>query len=187
MSKAGKRGKTTREAVKPRRRGAGKGAAFERETCKKLSLWVSGGKRDDLFWRSAMSGGRASIAFKKGGTNKSQAGDLCAMDHEGIPFMSKFMVECKFYRDLDLFQGVIGNYGRLKKFWVEANKQAKRSGKIPLLVAKQNNFPPLVITNDAGADELHLYPIIRVTFVGKLDGPARHLCFLEDFLSTLAP
>ena len=36
-----------------------KGSEFEREMCKCLSLWWTDSKRDDVFWRSAQSGGRA--------------------------------------------------------------------------------------------------------------------------------
>ena len=46
--------------------GKQKGGEYERTVCKKLSLWVSNGTRDDIFWRSAMSGGRATLQRKKG-------------------------------------------------------------------------------------------------------------------------
>lgn len=37
-----------------------KGSSFEREFCKKLSLWVSDGKDPDIFWRTAGSGSMAT-------------------------------------------------------------------------------------------------------------------------------
>jgi len=42
--------------------GKAKGASFERDICRRLSLWVSAGKQEDVFWRSAMSGGRSTVA-----------------------------------------------------------------------------------------------------------------------------
>src|SRR5215216_6431446 len=44
-----------------KRRCAGKGPQWEREVCRALSLWVTNGERVDVFWRSAMSGGRATV------------------------------------------------------------------------------------------------------------------------------
>ena len=48
------------------RKGGGKekGSSFERLVCKRMSMWLSKGERDDLFWRSAMSGGRATVQLR---------------------------------------------------------------------------------------------------------------------------
>ena len=46
--------------------GKAKGSSFERLICKELSLWITGGEHQDVFWRSAMSGGRSTVAMKKG-------------------------------------------------------------------------------------------------------------------------
>ena len=43
-----------------------KGGGFERKTLKALSLWISKGERKDIFRRSIMSGGRATIALASG-------------------------------------------------------------------------------------------------------------------------
>ena len=67
-----------------------KGGAFEREICVKLSKWVSYGERDDLFWRSAMSGGRQTVGFKKGINRKNQAGDITAIDPIGQKLIDSF-------------------------------------------------------------------------------------------------
>jgi hypothetical protein len=50
------------------RKGGGKqkGSQFERDVCRELSLWVSHGKQEDVYWRSAMSGGRSTVAALKG-------------------------------------------------------------------------------------------------------------------------
>ena len=79
------------------RKGGGKekGSAYERAICKRLSLYVSKGKRDDLFWRSAMSGGRATLQAKKGKKAQAQAGDITSIAAEGNKLTSTFMIECK--------------------------------------------------------------------------------------------
>lgn len=143
--------------------GSRKGAAFERKVCKALSGWVTGGKRDDLFWRQAMSGGRATLQSRKGKSVKSQVGDIAAIDAEGERLTSLFSVECKFYRDIDLLAGILFEKGRLVKFWFEACYDANLTDhkRIPLLIFKQNRSPILVLTRPDGIDALHVRPIAQ--------------------------
>jgi hypothetical protein len=135
--------------------GKAKGASFERELCKRLSLWVSGGLREDLFWRSAMSGGRSTVAAKKGKSLGSQAGDISAVDAMGQPFVDTFFVEAKFYKKLDVLSFFFGR-GELAKFWRTAKKESARYDKQPLLIAKQNGFPPMAVMTDLGRMHLGL-------------------------------
>lgn len=72
-----------------------KGSNFEREICKKLSLWWSGGKRDDIFWRSQTSGGRATQRMKSGKTTYGSYGDVAAVDPIGEPLLQVFTIELK--------------------------------------------------------------------------------------------
>lgn len=60
-----------------------KGGDFERVFCRQLSLWWSGGKRDDLFWRTAGSGAMASSRVKLGHSQKQGHGDIMAIDRAG--------------------------------------------------------------------------------------------------------
>jgi hypothetical protein len=116
-----------------------KGGKFEREVCVVLSLWVSQGKRRDLFWRSAMSGGRATVH----GRSVRQVGDVCAVAPEGHQFTDKYFVECKHLKSLD-FIGLIEGRGRLLKYWHIAQAQAAKHELIPMLIAKQNNHPVIL-------------------------------------------
>ena len=75
--------------------GKQKGNAFERECCKVLSFWWSGGKRDDVFYRTQSSGGRATQRAKKGKTCSNHNGDVAATDDEGLPFTRFVTVEIK--------------------------------------------------------------------------------------------
>lgn len=72
-----------------------KGGDFERELCRTLSLWFSGGKRDDLLWRSSQSGGRATARARKGQTTAGHCGDICATCPEGEPITRKITWELK--------------------------------------------------------------------------------------------
>jgi hypothetical protein len=149
--------------TKPKRKGRGKikGGRFEREICKRLSLWVSKGKRDDLFWRSAMSGGRATLQLRKGVVNKSQSGDMTAIAPEGYALCEECLFEYKFYTNLNIAEGLIKGTGELRKFWRETTKAAKHYGKKPVLIAKQNHMPILVIVRlGAGLFDTTATPIM---------------------------
>ncbi|SRR6266849_2458553 len=133
-----------------------KGASFEREVCVMLSTWITSGTREDVFWRSAMSGGRATAAFAKGRSLGAQVGDLSCIYPKGNRFISTFAVECKFYAKLD-YEGLLTGKGKLLAFWAEINEQAKRYNKLPFLVCRQNRMHPHICLDNAGMQELDLY------------------------------
>lgn len=126
--------------------GAGKrkGSGFEREVCKKLSLWITNGKRTDCLWRSAMSGGRATVQGRKG-VDIRQAGDICSVSPEGHRLTDYFYMETKFHRVLQIDRFIILGTGKLAKFWQETIKQARKYERQPMLIAKQNGLPVLLI------------------------------------------
>ena len=72
-----------------------KGSSFEREICKELSLWYTGGERDDIFWRTSISGGRATQRAKSGKKTAGSCGDVAAIDPIGEPFVGSFSIELK--------------------------------------------------------------------------------------------
>lgn len=75
--------------------GAHKGGTFERDTCRLLSEWWTGGLRDDIFWRSSTSGARATVRTKKGKTTFGSYGDITALDPIGQPLMRQITFELK--------------------------------------------------------------------------------------------
>lgn len=123
-------------------RGKQKGSAFERDICKRLSLWVTDGERKDCFWRSALSGGRATVS--KGEVR--QAGDICSVSSEGHSLTDRYYIECKSYADLQMQQFILHGKGKLSAFWLEAIKQSKKYNRLPILIAKQNLYPPVFIS-----------------------------------------
>lgn len=76
-------------------RGRGKGSQFERDLCRQLSLWWTNGSRDDVFWRSAQSGGRATFRAKKGKQTFGSYGDIAATDPIGRPLLDLMTIEAK--------------------------------------------------------------------------------------------
>lgn len=73
----------------------GKGSGYERELCKKFSLWWTGGARDDVFWRSSGSGARAKVRGHRGTDTMGQHGDVSATDPIGLPLIDVFTIEIK--------------------------------------------------------------------------------------------
>lgn len=78
-----------------KRSGSRKGFPFEREMCKAFSQWWCGGEDQDIFWRTAQSGGRATTRRKAGKNTNSHYGDVCAIDPSGDPFMRLFTIDLK--------------------------------------------------------------------------------------------
>lgn len=128
-----------------------KGSQFERVICKQLSLLLTGGKRTDVLWRSAMSGGRATLQLDQEIINKAQAGDISAISREGLWLIDNYQIECKHYKDLEFTSGFLSNSGAIYGFWQSLMKDSLRRGKNPLLIAKQNNRPIVMLTTPANS------------------------------------
>lgn len=126
-------------------RGKKKGSKFERTICKQLSRWVSESNREDLFWRSAMSGGRATVAKKGNVLLRNLAGDITAVHAEGMSLTGRWYIECKFYASLSIESFLLSGKGKLDTFWQVALREAVQYRKRPLLIAKQNNTPAIVV------------------------------------------
>lgn len=149
---------TRRVQLKKKRRGPirGKGAGFERNICRGFSWWVSGGKYIDLFWRTAMSGGRATVMKGK----VRQSGDITAVAPEGHCFTDRFFIECKHRKDLRLDIFILRGTGVIADFWRKTCKEANKFLlKIPMLVARPNGLPVFVIVPPKALDKFMVEPI----------------------------
>lgn len=135
--------------------GKAKGANTERAVCRDLSLWLSKGAQEDLLWRSAMSGGRSTVAYAKGKRLAAQAGDISCIHPLGAPFIAKFLVEVKDYADLN-FVGLLTGRGHLVQFWCETVVEARNYNKLPLLIAHQSRQPMIACTSNEGVKALKL-------------------------------
>src|SRR5208282_1637383 len=100
-----------------------------------LSRWITHGTRADVLWRTAMSGGRATV-FKNHPEYRS-GGDLTAVAQEGYAFCEEFYCEMKFLKSLN-FHGLIKDCGKLVLIWRDTVKQAQHYGRSPLLIAREN-------------------------------------------------
>lgn len=129
------------------RKGGGKqkGAAFERKVCVALSLWVSGGKRQDLFWRSAMSGGRATLGRRKGIDLAYQSGDVTAVHPQGHALTGIYYIECKHIKAAELERFALGLGGKTQEFWKTAQREAKEHQRVPMLILRANGRPTICV------------------------------------------
>lgn len=72
-----------------------KGTQFERKLCRQLSLWWSSTNQDDLFWRTASSGGRATRRTQQGKRTTGHYGDIQSTDPSSAPLMRFTTIEAK--------------------------------------------------------------------------------------------
>jgi hypothetical protein len=149
-----------------------KGSSFERKICKELSLWVSLGERDNLFWRSAISGGRATVRHKKGLDVRNQLGDITSIDTWGDALTDNFIIECKHYKDLEWSQFVYGK-GFIWATWKKLRGECHDHGRQPFLILKQNAKPVLVAlsykTVGRLKDHYHIRPFLEASEFGLYD------------------
>lgn len=168
-----------------------KGAEFERTVCKKLSMWASGMLREDLFWRSAMSGGRATFETRKSREQKgklsNQAGDVSSISEIGMPLVETFFLEAKHYADLKMDGIVYGATGELRAIWEEPLDKAKMYQKIPLVIAKENFRQPLLLTNEEGSCLLSKATKEGFSFALKAYFPiiGMHVFLFRDLLGSI--
>jgi hypothetical protein len=73
-----------------------------------------------------------------------QAGDICSVHPEGHRLTNYYYIECKHYRSLDLEAFLFGG-GKMARYWRETCKQAAYYKRHPMLIAKQNLVPTLVL------------------------------------------
>lgn len=93
-----------KKAKRKSAKGKNKGSKFEREICKLFSLWWTDRERDDVFWRTSNSGGRATFRAKKGRGTFGQYGDIQATDAIGQPLINVCNIEIKRgYSDQTMF------------------------------------------------------------------------------------
>jgi hypothetical protein len=125
----------------------GKGGQYERDTCRRLSLWVSDGNRDDLFWRSASSGGQHTTQ----GNKESQAGDICCTHALGQPFMDMAVIECKHrkYELMEPHKLIFGHEGcKLTHYWRKLVRQSRLlKPRQPVMIFRVNSQPDMVFTS----------------------------------------
>ncbi len=159
--------------------GKSKGSSFERSVCIELSKWLTHGEKIDCLWRSAMSGGRATISKGK----VRQGGDITAVAPEGHILTDYMYVECKHLKDISL-DGLIKGNGNLLAIWLKTVVEAGKYNKIPVLIFKQNHYPVVFVTTRDGIKYLKLsHSLVRVIsysmYMLRFDELIKTQCLLQ--------
>lgn len=180
--------------------GSKKGSGFERKIAKKLSLWWTDNKRDDVFWRTSGSGARATTRSKQQKKTAYEYGDITFTDPLGKPLIDTFLIECKkgYSKEVDLLDFFTPKKKSvLFGWWSKAKKEAKEAGrKYCLLIAERNGKPAFVLfdgrfftSKESFISKISDYYIeLRKDF--KKDGAevdSMIVMLLDDFLKWLSP
>lgn len=176
-----------------------KGSAFERSVCKELSLWWSKGKNDDLFWRTAGSGARATTRAKSGKKTKAGAGDIFATDPSSKTFTDVFALELKRGYTRETFAELIDKPEKAKKQtydqWItQATKSKKVGNSLYWMIIHQRNRREAIVVlpynfvfdNFPNVEGKGSSAIVH--YINK-KGNYRSLfvCPLKDFLKSFTP
>lgn len=180
-----------------------KGGAYEREFCRKLSEWWSDGTRDDIFWRTSSSGGRATQRAKTNRKTFGQYGDIQAVDPIGAPLMRVLCVELKRGYNKDTLADAIDRSSvaaqqTWEAFVEQAQAQAEHSGaRHWLLVQRRDDrqavaFFPRSLYVALELDWNPVWPIIsmRATLRHSTKGAAKMWLYavrLADFFRVVSP
>ncbi len=169
--------------------GHSKGAEWERKICESLSLWVTDHTRTDCFWRSATSGGRATLAAKRKGGKKfdAQVGDITAIHERGHLLMQLFKVEAKCWKSLCLEQVLFGKKGFIEEIWYKPLREAAAASCDPLCILKQNRQPPIVLTTRDGEEILRAGAVKPDAFpcVFTFEREGARMFYMQDLLTEI--
>lgn len=127
-----------------------KGPQFERDICRSLSLWWTGNRRDDVFWRTHGSGARATARHKVGKRTRGQYGDICATDPIGTKLVDLFTFSLKrgyskhTLQDLvDAAEGVVNHWENWIREAIDVHLQAGSLSWI--IIAKRDRREPIIV------------------------------------------
>jgi len=157
-----------------------KGTQFEREICKQISLWWTENERDDIFWRSSNSGGRATVRDRQSKQTFGQYGDVQATDPIGQPLIDLCTIEIKRgYGNASVGDVVdkspTAAEQKWEKFVMQAKGDAEKAGSVAwLLITKRDRrdtmcffptalFRPLMHT--AKCSLLFSRPFMRLSLI----------------------
>lgn len=122
-----------------------KGSKFERDLCTQLSLWWTNNRRDDVFWRTAGSGARATSRSKQGRQTCGQYGDICATDPIGEPLIQALTIEAKNGYSRSTIHDILDRTDRTavqryEEFFTKAINSSIQAGSVGWALVHKRNF-----------------------------------------------
>jgi hypothetical protein len=160
------------------------GNNYEREVAKKLSLWITNNEREDVIWREASSGARATYR-KKQGKETIQDGDFIATDLSFDWFTKFFFIDSKCYKEFNPLMINPSNQKSNGIFnqWIKVFNNCPKT-KVPLMICHiRNRKTPqfIIFPNHFYFEYVHPHMIYR--FGEQLQKYDCVLFLLEDFLA----
>jgi len=176
-----------------------KGAEYEREVCKLLSLWLSGGKDDDWLWRSSQSGGRATQRAKSGKKTSGHCSDIAATDPRGQWLVDLVAIEIKrgyngkpnntIYDLIDLWRTTPPKVVTVIDFIQQARSAQKRAGvKYWAVIHRKDNREPVIYSTADFYTDMKTRMMDVPHLILKLPGKKSIVLIqLDDFLKNTKP
>jgi len=173
--------------------GMKKGSSFERLICKRLSLWWTNNKRDDVFWRTSGSGARATQRKKNKQDTYGQHGDVQAIDPIGEPLTKLCSIEIKCGYSSNTFAELLEKKQNLKSkpcMYQQFIEQAETSAGAAntyawIIISKRNGRVPIVIMPGYFYKALKCYynNSVKLVFTNRgNDAQSIFISTLDEFL-----
>lgn len=170
-----------------------KGSQFERDTCRQLSEWWSGGEREDIFWRTATSGARATTRTRQGKGTFGQYGDIQATDPIGQPLLDLITFELKRgYPRVSPLDFFVSTETPWIKWLGQASNSAAGAGTPYWMVVWKRDrrdslaiYPALLdsyLESEADAPDFQ-----KIQFVEEGDSPYLSVMLFNDWLRWVGP
>jgi len=173
-----------------------KGSTNERSKCKDWSLWWSQDfdpPRDDIFYRTHGSGGRARVRSKMGKTTPGSYGDMMMTDSIGEPLIKACTFEFKKgYNDLSLLLCIDGKgkKQKFKGFLDQVCNDANDAGNEPVLIIHRDYRKPVICIRKTFFNDIefeHGYMVIDYIRI-RLQGWEEFILFAQEvFFEWVSP
>ena len=129
-----------------------KGGRFEGELCRLFSKWFTHGKRDDVFYKTSGSGGRATHRQRLQKQTAFSAGDMSFTDSIGQPFIVYFLVEIKRgYNSRVVFNNLIDKDSKQMPLIVEwfkkANKERSQNRRKAVMLLMRRDYAKTLVVS----------------------------------------
>lgn len=181
---------------------AGKGSNFERKICKQLSTWWTENERNDVFWRTSQSGGRATQRKKTGQGTANQYGDVQATDPIGQPLISLCTIEIKkgykYHTFFDLMDKLPNEKKQPYLAFIHQAISQQKAAKTPywLLITSRDRKEPMIaipyklhkkLQKIEAYPDCHIYMILQFSLPETMKLQKIFVTPLSKFLSNTNP
>ena len=180
----------------------GKGSQYERDVCYKLSEWWTGKKDSSVFWRTSMSGGRATVRQRKGKQTTGHYGDICVTHPSAEKLMRLVTIEVKRGYNKDSMFNLLDKQSNRKpsgfeEWLLQASKAAYLAdSEYWMIIARRSQKQAMIyfpmklwydLTEDESMRDFYPFPFVSVACEVKVKNKLKPFVFVgmlfEEFLA----